>query len=276
MIDMRYKPRFLPQVSAPFSIVLQKLDDDGVGYGMVEVDPNELQPSQGITFSDEVGRVNVDDMNPIWISNDMKVLDGHHRMVRALLDGIKLKAVKIDLNDKDASRVLNRIQDIYEYEQARGMEEVEMQDPINGENQIDAGVSQSEFLASLEEDNLTLQSEAPSTNQTTVVAYRKEPIKENSVIGNFFTLKPMEGYSKYEIDFDNLLDTTALGVTYKDGQQPVDILAKSWFPHVNFEKLGTQYNTPSINLKNKAVAEKAMKMGYDGIKYGDTLIQGLK
>jgi hypothetical protein len=67
-----------------------------------------------------------------------------------------------------------------------------------------------------------------------------------------------------------------LGVTYKDGQQPVDILAKNWFPHVNFEKLSEQYKVPSINLKNKAITEKATKMGYDGIKYGDTLIQGLK
>jgi len=276
MIDMRYKPRFLPQVSAPFDIVLQKLDDDGVGYETTEVDPNELQPSQGITFSDEVGHVNVDDMNPIWISNDMKVLDGHHRMVRALLDNIKIKAVKIDLNDKDASRVLNKIQDIYEYEQSSNMEEVVGQDVINSDNQINSGVSDSEFLSSLEEDNLAVQTETPSANQQSIIAYRKEPIKENSIVGNFFTLKPVKGFDKYQIDFENLLDTASLGVTYKDGQQPVDILAKSWFPHVNFEKLSEQYNSPSINLKNKAIAEKARKMGYDGIKYGDTLIQGLK
>jgi hypothetical protein len=276
MIDMRYKPRFLPQVSAPFNIVLQKLDDDGVGYETTEVDPNELQPSQGITFSDEVGKVNVDDMNPIWISNNMKVLDGHHRTIRALLDNIKIKAIKIDLNDKDACRVLNKIQDIYEYEQASGVEEVVGQDVINSDNQMNSGVSDSEFLASLEEDNISVQSETPSVNQQSIIGYRKEPIKENSIVGNFFTLKPVAGYDKYQIDFENLLDTGSLGVTYKDGQQPVDILAKSWFPHVNFEKLAEKYDSPSINLKNKAIAEKARKMGYDGIKYGDSLIQGLK
>lgn len=273
------RPYHLPQLNLEYSIVLEKLDDENINYEVIELQPNEndgIQPSQNLVYSDEISGVSLDDNKPIWISSDNHICDGHHRYFKAMFENKPLKAIKINLINKDACRVLNKIQDIYEYEQARGMEEVEMQDPINGENQIDAGVSQSEFLASLEEDNLTLQSEAPSTNQTTVVAYRKEPIKENSVIGNFFTLKPMEGYSKYEIDFDNLLDTTALGVTYKDGQQPVDILAKSWFPHVNFEKLGTQYNTPSINLKNKAVAEKAMKMGYDGIKYGDTLIQGLK
>ena len=45
---------------------------------------------------------------------------------------------------------------------------------------------------------------------------------------------------------------------------------------MNFEKLSEEYDIPSLNLKNKAIAEKAQTLGYDGIKYGDTLIQGLK
>jgi len=272
MIDMRYKPRFLPQVHAPYDYVLQKLDDEGVDYAVVEVNPNDLTPLQGIVFSDEVSGVNVDDMNPIWISSDMQVLDGHHRMVRALLDEIPIKCIMIDMNHKDACRVLNKIQDIYEYEQSQGIEEVQVQDAINY-----YGDDENQFLNSLEEDNLATQNpEESNKNQKTIVAFRKEPIKENSVVGNFFTLKEQPGYDKYEIDFDNLLDTTSLGVNYKDGQEPVDILAKSWFPNVNFEKISKQYDVPAVNIKNKAVAEKAMKMGYDGIKYGNQIIQGLK
>jgi uncharacterized lipoprotein YehR (DUF1307 family) len=277
MIDMRYKPRFLPQVSAPFSVVLQKLGDEGVDYEMVEVDANELQPLQGITFSDDVGNISLDDMKPIWISDDLKVLDGHHRMVRALLDNVRIKAVKIKANEKDACRILNKIQDIYDYEQASGMEEVVNNDIINDENDIDNNYTdRSEFLSTLEEDNASIQTENSNSNQQTIIAYRKDPIKENSVVGNFFTLKPLAGFSKYQIEFDNLLDTNALGVTYKDSQEPADIMAKIWFPNVNFEELSKKHNTTSSNLKNKAIAEKAMKMGYDGIKYGDTLIQGLK
>ena len=96
------------------------------------------------------------------------------------------------------------------------------------------------------------------------------------MFGNFFMIKEQPGWDKYEIEFDNLLDTTGMGVAYKDSQEPVDILAKSWFPNVNFEKISKKYDVPAINLKNKAVAEKAMKMGYDGIKYGNEIIQGLK
>jgi len=272
MIDMRYKPRFLPQVHAPYDYVLQKLDDEGVDYKSIEVDPNDLTPLQGIVFSDEVGGVSVDDMDPIWISSDMQVLDGHHRMVRALLDEIKLKGIQINMNHKDACRILNKIQDIFEYEQSQGLEEVEVQDTINY-----YGDDENQFLNSLEEDNAeTEDEENPNKNTKTIIAYRKAPIKENSVIGNFFMLKEQPGWDKYEIDFENLLDTTGMGVAYKDGQEPVDILAKSWFPNVNFEKISKKYDVPAINLKNKAVAEKAMKMGYDGIKYGNEIIQGLK
>ena len=88
-------------------------------------------------------------------------------------------------------------------------------------------------------------------------------------------LKPENGYTKYEIEFDNLLDANLLGLTSKDGQLPVDMLAKIWFPNINFEKLSEQYQIPVINLQAKAITTKAMNMGYDGIKYSDKLIQGL-
>jgi len=279
------RPYHLPQISIPYTIVLNKLDEEGINYELIDLNPSEddgINATQKVVYADEIEKCKINDLNPIWLSNDgenVNICDGHHRYVKALIDNKLLKAVKLNLNEKDACRVLNKIQDIYEYEQARNLEEVEDQDAINYyDNNAESGKgnSNTEFLDSLEEDNLTAQSEAPSKNEKTIIAYRKEPIKENSVVGNFFILKPIDGYDKYQIDFENLLDTNALGVTYKDGQQPVDILAKNWFPHINFEKLSKQYDVPSINLKNKAIAEKAHALGYDGVKYGDTLIQGLK
>ena len=269
MIDMRHKPYFLPQISMPADMVVGKLDEDEIDYEYIQVDPSELNPSQGFTFSDGVGKAELNDMNPIWLDQENNVLDGHHRWVKAMLDGVPLKAVRIKMNAKDACRLLNKIQDVYDYTEQQKMEE----DQINAEN---GGVGYNKFLTDLEEDNAGVQTETPSLNDQVVIAYRRDPIKENSVVGNFFTLNPIEGFSKYQIEFENLLDTNALGVQYKDSQVPADILAKIWFPHVNFEKLSEQYNVPSLNLKNKAIAEKARHMGYDGIKYGDSLILGLK
>ena len=268
------RPYHLPQVHAPYDYVLQKLDDENINYIVITIHPNEndgIEPLQNIVYSDEIGGVKIDDNSPIWISTDMRVLDGHHRYFNGMFNELPVKAIKINMNHKDACRILNKIQDIYEFEESQGLEEVQTQDAINF-----YGDDENQFLNSLEEDNTTIQTETPTKNQKTLVGYRKSPIKENSVIGNFFTLKPIDGYDKYEIDFENLMDTNSLGVTYKDGQDPIDILAKNWFPNINFEKLSSQHNTTSINLKTKAVAEKAMKMGYDGIKYGDAIIQGLK
>ncbi|MDA3779563.1 MAG: hypothetical protein PF487_04965 [Bacteroidales bacterium] len=267
------RPYHLPQLNLPYEIVLGKLDDENISYEVIQLDPNEndgIEASQKIVYSDEISGVNLDESKPIWIA-DNKICDGHHRYFKAMFDNKPVIAIKLDMGFMDACRVLNKIQDIYEFEQSQGLEEVVSQEAINyyqgDENQ---------FLNSLEEDNVALQTETPTKNEKTIVGYRESPIKENSVIGNFFTLKPVEGFDKYEIEFDNLMDTNSLGVTYKDGQEPVDILAKSWFPNINFEKLSSEHNTTPINLKTKAIAEKAKKMGYDGIKYGNTIIQGLK
>jgi hypothetical protein len=236
---MRYKPRFLPQVSAPYTIVLQQLDNEGVTYNVEKVDPNLLNVSQGVTLSDEVGECELSDDNPIWVANDDKVIDGHHRLVKAIVSNEPIMIVRVLLDYKDACRVLNKIQDIFEYEQMRGLEETTNNEVINDENGNNYD-DDSEFLSSLEENNSQIQNENPAKNEKMIIAYRKEPIKENSVVGNFFLLEPIEGFSKYQIDFDNLLDTNELGIAYKDSQNPIDILAKIWFPHVNFEKIGTQ------------------------------------
>lgn len=279
MISMRHKPFFLPQVNASVDSVVKKLEDDDVDYDYIQIKPEELKNlnvSQGFVFSDDVETAEIDDMNPIWLSKEDTICDGHHRYIRAMTDNVPLTAIRIDLEFKDACRLLNKIQDIHEYEEQLKMEEVVAQDAINAENEKNSNGSYSIFLNNLEEDNNLIQKEKPSKNDKTIIAYRREPIKENSIIGNFFTLTPTKGYSKYEIDFENLLDTNSMGIQYKDSQVPAEVLAKAWFPNINFEKLSEEYDTPSINLKNKAIAEKAHALGYDGIKYGNTLIQGLK
>ena len=288
MSETKASPNYLPQVNAPFNIVVDKLRNNNVNYIVKDGDPNELSPSQSFTFSDDVENVDIDSLSPIWISNDNKIIDGHHRWVRSILDNKPIKIIQLDLNYNEAVRLLNKIMDIYEYEQQMNMEEVVTQDAINfnydndinseniqNEGEVETGNSLNDFLSTLEEDNNNIKLEIPSNNNKKIVAYRNTPISEKSVVGNFFILKPMDGYDKYEIEFDNLLDTDDLGLVYRQDQKPVEILSKIWYPHVNFEKLSELYNIPSINLKNKVIAEKARNLGFDGIKYGNSIVQGL-
>lgn len=274
MIDMRYKPYFLPQVNAPHEAVMEKLREEGIECELLEFDTSELKPMQGIVFSDEVDGFDTEDMDPIWLSQDNDVVDGHHRYLKGIMGKKPIKGVRVGLNGKDTARALNKVQDIYEYEKQLGLEEigleeVEVQDVLNDKNATEPEVSTNEFLATLE------AVEMPRGDGCKVVAYRQKPIMENSVVGNFFLLEPQDGYAKYEIDFENLLDTEELGLQFGD-QNPVDILAKTWFPNVDFENLSAPFVHSPTNMKNKAISEKAKEMGFDGIKYGGKMIQGLK
>jgi len=258
---MQHRPSYLPQVNAPFDIVIDKLGAEGVNGRIIDINPSILKALQGITFSHEVDDANIDDdENPIWINNELFVLDGHHRLVKSLYAGKKtIKAVLVDLDHKNACRLLNKIQDIYDYDQQKEAE--------------NSNVPNS-FLDSIEGTIEEADIDGDSMNVVKLIGYRKDNFKDNSTNGNFFTLSPKEGMKKYEIEFDNILDTDKLGVSYKSSQNPVDVLARIWFPHVNFNAISQENNISEFNLKCKAIAEKAKKYGFDGIKYGEILIQG--
>ena len=282
MIDMRYKPYFLPQVNAPYEAVMKKLDEEDIGNAMEEIGHEDLQPMQGIVFSHEVGKFDEEEMNPIWVSKDNEIVDGHHRFLKSLMADKPIKCIKVDLNGVDTARVLNKIQDIYDYEKQQGFEEAPEQEieevlgqgAINLNNEIDAG------FETEEEDteqfiDIVEMSDEPKGDGCKVIAYRQKPIMEDSVIGNFFMLTQQPGFDKYEIDFENLLDTNDLGLDVT-GKNPTDMLAKTWFPNVDFENMGKSNQHSPDKLKNKAIVDRAKQMGYDGIKYGDMMVQGLK
>lgn len=264
-----YRLSYLPQANAPFNIIVNKLKENNINYNLIEVSADELNPLQGVTFSDKVNNVTLDDDSPIFVDSDMNIIDGHHRYVKAIQEDKLLKAVQILLGERDACRILNKIQDIYEYENSLTLEN-------NNDNEANIDMNNgNSFLSSIDGYNDEIQQESPNFNNQVITAYRDKPINEKSVVGNFFILTPINGYYKYEIEFDNLLDLESLGVMLRDGQEPTDTLAKLWFPYINFEELSKKYNVPVLNIKNKAIAEKAISIGYDGIKYNDKILQGL-
>ena len=260
-IDMQHRPAYLPQVNAPFEIVVDKLNADGVNSRVIDINPAILRVLQGITFSHEVDNADIDDeQKPIWINSELFVLDGHHRIVKALYEGRKtIRAIIVDLDHKNACRALNKVQDIYDYEQQKEAESNTI--PNNFLDSIESGVDENE-------------NGEESGNAVKLIGYRRDDFKNNSSNGNFFSLQPKEGMKKYEIEFDNIMDTDKMGISYKNSQNPIDVLANIWFPHVNFNAISKENNISEFNLKCKAIAEKAKKYGFDGIKYGESLIQG--
>ena len=121
-----------------------------------------------------------------------------------------------------------------------------------------------------------LHDDSFSSKKKKLKAYRKKPITEKSRVGNFFALKPDEGYKTYEIEFDNLLETDEMKISFHKEPNPVAVLGRYWFPNVDFKKIGDKYGVAPDSIMNRAITEKARQMGYDGIKYADIMVQGLE
>ena len=275
------KLKTLPQVSAPYTYVLSQLKKNNIDFKKIKLNASKYKPLQAVVSLQSISNINRNEIDPIWVAKDKSVLDGHHRQGSALADNDSpLEAIQINLDLFDAIDALKKIQYLYEYEQKMNVEEVVANNQINMSNDIDSGVSTSEFLATLEnetkeEKQVLMDRKTINSKRKTVKAYRKKPINEKSKVGNFFSLKPIDGYREYEIEFESLLDTDDMDLLYNRVTNPTLVLSKAWFPHIDFDKISKKYKVSSEALINRAITEKAKKMGYDGIKYGDIMIQGL-
>lgn len=280
MIDSRYSPNWLPQINAPYQHVFNALKEEGIKYLIQDVNPKKLKPSQGIISLDKVSEMDVNGLKPYWISEDDYVLDGHHRHGAALSNELpKTKVIKIKLPAKDAIRVLNKIQDIYEYETTKEslQTEVVAQDVLNDQQDSDfSGFLENAVLDDPTQEILHsgLEIVDNKSNKKSMEGYRKKEIKENSESGNFFAVKPIDGYIKYDIEFENLLDTNEFGLTFSGEEAPTKKLAAIWFPNLDFKKIAQKIGADETKLINRAVSDKAKKLGFDGVKYGDIIIQG--
>jgi hypothetical protein len=279
---MNRKPKHMPQISAPFEYVIDGLKRDGVVYKDITLQADDILPSQQVTFLDSIDVDKTKKVEPIWVAGSTDeenvVVDGHHRWVDYLSTNKPIRATKIIMKPNDACRVLNKIQDIYEYQTSTELEEMATHfQNINDRNdpKNDGYVDDFDWLGKAIKETEELNADKEKTPKK-IYAYRDKPINENSLVGNFFSLNKLPKCDKYEIEFDNLLDTNELGIDYKDDQNPIDILVRLWFPGINFVALSEKHQTTEENLKNKAISEYAQKMGYDGIKYGNIMVQGFK
>lgn len=253
-----YKPKSLPQISAPFTYVAHNLNDMGIPYELVGVGVDAVNPSQGFIDSDLVhdlmGQLKGgEELKASWVDKDNNLLDGHHRYAAYVMNkNSHLPCARIKTDKEQAIKVLNEIQKKYESE------------------------NNSDFINALMEDQDTSMytPEKPvETKKDTVKAYRKKPIIERSPSGNFFALKEVKGFKPYEIEFDAILNTDTIDQKIKKSQNPVAELAKIWFPGLNFEEKAKDMEMTLDDFINTIVAEKARTKKIDGILYGDVLLQ---
>jgi hypothetical protein len=251
------KPYWLPQVSAPFDYITKQLKQEEIPYSVYNISNNELKPIQKevnpdtVEFFKGVYKRN-SKKYPIFVSGDNEILDGHNRFVAHKMvkgDNKPISCFKIDCDSKCAARILNKIQDKFEFER----ENNNKLEPI------------SKFL---DKPEIGWYDTAKDVDY---ICYREKPIKENSESGNFFYLKNEDSFKKYKITFDKImiLPNSCL----ENNKLPMMWLADKLLPNKDFDIIAMNNNISLQSAVNREIVKKCKEMGLDGINYGDKIIQ---
>ena len=258
--DNIYKPKSLPQISAPFTYVAHELNDMGQPYELIGAPVDSINPSQAFIDSDIIGSLidklkNGEELKAIWLDKDNNALDGHHRHVAYSMNkNSHIPSVRLQCDKETGIKILKEIQAKFERE------------------------NNSEFLNALSEDEdnrMYVPEKKLDTKKETVKGFRKKPIIEKSISGNFFALKEIDGYKPYEIEFSALLNTDDIDKKIKKDKNPPFALAQVWFPNLNFEEKAKDMEMHVEDFINTIVSEKARTKGIDGILYGEKLLQSI-
>ena len=118
------KPSHLPQLSQPYSEIVSGLEDEGITCQATIMRVGQLKPIQNNVNIDKMNNFSDMysdddyDLDPIFISEDGNILDGHHRsagLINKKGKDSKIKTIKLNTDKDNGVRMLNKIQDIYEY-----------------------------------------------------------------------------------------------------------------------------------------------------------------
>jgi hypothetical protein len=269
------KPMWLPQMKCGIAYVKNELEKQGLKHGLVKVSPKELMPLQPNVKKSkmEYFKEMVDNnqpLEPIYVSDDNHILDGHHRAY-AFMNDPQVTAVvclKLYMDSKDAARVLNKIQDKYDFETNF---DPESDDILNFDKFTKNSPEYSNFDVdkdgAIKEEDEIMDFSAVKNNPKTLTCYKSQPINTKAKTGDFLVTEKKKNFNhKYDINFDNLLEIK--DEELQNYASPIDYIVEKWFAGVNMKEESVKKALTQETHTYREINEKAKKMGYDGIKYG--------
>lgn len=278
------KPMWLPQMRCGVEYVKNELNKQGVKHGMVKVPPKELIPLQKNVKKSKVEyfKEMVDSSQPIepmYVSDDNSILDGHHRAFALMNDPLVSHAVcfKIYLDVKDSARVLNKIQDKYDFETNFNPESDDVLnfDSFKGSEQfhnfdIDSNLGSTQVKE--EPIDETMDFSTVKNNPKTVTLYKSKEINTKAKTGDFLIPEQKKNFNhKYDIQFENLYEIKDEEI--KDFASPIEYIVEKWFKGINMKEESVKHALTQEIHTYRQINEKAKKLGYDGIKYGTKFVQ---
>jgi hypothetical protein len=265
---MKTKPMWLPQLSAPYNYLVSSLDKDGIPYSMGGCKPSQFKPLKGAVDTSIVDGIhttlkNTGKIDPIFIASNNEILDGLNRVMASnnYNPNYDVQYIKIELPYLDASRMLNKIQDIYDYEM---------------EQNVNKNVKT--VSLSLEDINRigTLK------KQYKMKLFRKSDIIEDSPSGNFFNIRRTKNDTlTFDIEFDNLLDLAIENSVINTAKELPLYFLNIVLPDIDFESRYNylvEKNDLSIDFNtfiNRVVVMVLKQNDIDGIKYGEYIVQSI-
>ncbi len=258
-----YKLQSMPQLVGPFKYITSILNETHHPYEICGINVNDLNPTQPFIDMDIVDDFvnklnNGEQLEPIWVSKDNDILDGHKRYAAHMIARPEhaIPSIKILADKKTAIDILKEIESKFKAHKLK--------------------YDQSDMIRTLSEEDssIYIPDKPVKTKKEVLTAYRKLPLKKN-ISGNFFVLKPLVGYKSYEIEFQSILNTDTIDKKISSSENPPKALAELWFPTLDFKSKTKDFGMSETDLINTLVAEKARTKGVDGILYGDKLLQSI-
>lgn len=301
-VEKRMKPSWMAQVTAPHQFILDNLDKMGIGYKMDNIDPAKCKPMQEKIdtkkvnfFKDKID--NNQPLEPIYMAGDDEILDGHHRAFSFTEhpDIESMSCIKIYAEYKDAMRLLNQLQDRYDFGQefnAGQMQPMGML-PATGANQGNAGAETPAVMAEQGEDE-ALPSEEPETstekpvdssddgryvsydsagkNKQVLTLFKAKPLNDKAKTGDFLIMKSKPGFTvEYTLEFENLLAMSPEEI--ENPELPTESLLKKWKPDVDLQAEAAKQSLMYPIYLSREINTLANQKGIDGVQYGDLFVQ---
>ena len=281
---------WLPQIKEEnVSEILQELKDSGIIVKKVMVEPSYLKPLQK-----KVMKSKIDDINSVidndgylpqtWVDANNNILDGHHRsyVYQSRPDIDKVECYKIFLNSKDASRILNKIQDRIEFKKEYSISNpstINISDPIENEIKSVDVVDDAKYLGKdkeQEQEQLEDKLTFDDVQNKVCTLYSVRPFDKGNTSGFIMSFTKDKGYDKeYEILFDKVLHIPAEEMElhepfYLSGMYTLDPSFEK--DSGKIKKMASDVNKVHAEFIKDRLNGFAKRAGYDGINFGDKLM----
>jgi len=242
----------------PYNIDLKSVDD--------------IKPTQEYINYNIVGDYkDKKEINPIVVSKDDKIIDGHHRFLsRVFREKPKVMCIIVDVNFEECDEKL--IEPFNQLENMRKMKKInkQTQNKVTNktDNQITYGMEVDDEYENTDHRTYHRDLGDKLFSKSKVLYRNTEPVPD-SPTGNFYYPHSFEDGIQYEIEYDDIYMLDEF-----NEKKPYLPFIKKYYTKQEIENFIQHCNETNIDaIMYHLALKRAKEMNYDGINYCNKFIQ---